>query len=357
MKAKRFFISVIALCCTMAIWAEENDLPMAILQHGNGSQVTLFKGINALIEAEAASVDGDVITLSAGEFYSTNIQKSISLYGAGFEENAEKGTGITKILTKSYNPLCVVSDGGTLKNVHVEGVYAVGGIYLGKSWNNSYSSDVENITIKKCYVEGNIPVKNNATNIDISNCVVMGNISGTKDIVVTNFLVSNCYIKETVYTFSLSSSNVAIDHCIMLEGFYHGNNGSTEPTQYSPFLWTNCIFIKNSEYQYSVGHGSTARNCICVSRSNGFGNVSCISENIYQVQLTEIFNDALNAEYTAERTFVLKNPEMYVGTDGTPIGPSGGLLWNKVPATPVVKNITLGVSGSQLNVSYEVDAR
>jgi hypothetical protein len=355
MKTKRFIFSVIALCCTMVAKAEENDLPVAILQHG--SQVTLFKGINALVEAEAASVDGDVITLSAGEFYSANIQKSISLYGAGFEENAEKGTGITKILTKSYNPLCVVSDGGTLKNVHVEGVYAVGGIYLGKSWNNSYSSDVENITIKKCYVEGNIPVKNNATNIDISNCVVMGNISGTKDIVVTNFLVSNCYIKETVYTFSLSSSNVAIDHCIMLEGFYHGSYGSTEPKDYSPFFWTNCIFIKNSEYSYAVGHGSTVRNCICLSRNYSFSGVSGTHENIYVVQLADIFSDATDANYTAERTFVLKDPTTYRGTDRTPIGPSGGRLWNKVPATPVVKNVSVGVSGTQLNVSYEVDAR
>lgn len=355
MKAIKLFISVITLCCTMVAWAEENDLPVAILQHN--SEVTMFKGINALIDAEAASVDGDVITLSAGEFYSTNIQHSISLYGAGFEENAEKGTGITKILTINHSPLCIVSGDGTLRNVHVEGLYASGGMYVGSSWNNSLKCPVENITIKKCYSDGAIQIKDEATNIDIFNCVVKGHIHGSKDIVVTNLLVSNCYISETVQTFAPSSKNVCIDHSITLVGFYHGNNGSTEPTQYSPFLWTNCIFIKNSEYQYSVGHGSTARNCICVSRSNGFGNVSCISENIYEVQLTEIFNDALNAEYTAERTFVLKNPEMYVGTDGTPIGPSGGLLWNKVPATPVVKNITLGVSGSQLNVSYEVDAR
>ena len=356
MKAKRLFISVIALCCTLVVGAEENDLPVAILQHN--SEVTMFKGINALIDAEAASVDGDVITLSAGEFYSTNIQHSISLYGAGFEENAEKGTGITKILTKSYSPLCIVSGDGTLKNVHVEGLYAKGGIYLGSGWSSGPPSNpVEDITIKKCYSDGSILIKNNATNIDISNCVVVGAITGSKDVVVTNFLVSNCHIKNTVHTFSLSSQNVCIDHCITLEGFYHGSNGSTEPTQYSPFLWTNCIFIKNSEYNYAVGTGSTARNCICISRGYSFNNVSGIHENIYEVQLASIFYDAVNADYSAERTFILNNPNTYVGTDGTPIGPSGGLLWNKVPATPVVKNITLGVEGSQLNVSYEVDAR
>ena len=80
-------------------------------------------------------------------------------------------------------------------------------------------------------------------------------------------------------------------------------------------------------------------------------------ENCYNVSPGSIFADATNGNYTEERTFVLASPDVYVGTDNTPVGPSGGLGWNKVPTTPVVKSLDLEVSGTTLNVTYEAEVR
>ena len=49
MKAKRLFISVIALCSTMVAWAQ-NEAAVAILQKSNG-EVKIYNGSSALQNA------------------------------------------------------------------------------------------------------------------------------------------------------------------------------------------------------------------------------------------------------------------------------------------------------------------
>jgi hypothetical protein len=73
--------------------------------------------------------------------------------------------------------------------------------------------------------------------------------------------------------------------------------------------------------------------------------------------LADVFNDGTDLNYSEDRTWKLKDENTYVGTDGTPIGPYGGDGWNKVPATPVVKNLNATVNGANLGVSYEAIAR
>lgn len=81
---KKILFTIIALCSTLSVGAQ-NELQTAVLQHDGDTQV--FTGRNAFVNANAAAVDGDVITLSAGTFNIADITKSISLYGAGFEYN------------------------------------------------------------------------------------------------------------------------------------------------------------------------------------------------------------------------------------------------------------------------------
>ena len=71
-----------------------------------------------------------------------------------------------------------------------------------------------------------------------------------------------------------------------------------------------------------------------------------------------VFDDGINnATYSEERTFELKNPTTYVGSDGKPIGPSGGIGWNKIPSTPIVKNLDATVNGTSLEVDYDAEVR
>lgn len=54
---------------------------VAILSHGD--EITTFQSTNAYAEAYAKAEDGDVITLSSGNFTATNITKNITVRGAG----------------------------------------------------------------------------------------------------------------------------------------------------------------------------------------------------------------------------------------------------------------------------------
>lgn len=67
--------------------------------------------------------------------------------------------------------------------------------------------------------------------------------------------------------------------------------------------------------------------------------------------------DAEDGLYTKRRTFQLKDEATYQDTDGTPIGPSGGAGWNKVPSKPYVANLSAKVSGTSLGVTYEAGVK
>ena len=96
-------------------------------------------------------------------------------------------------------------------------------------------------------------------------------------------------------------------------------------------------------------------NCIYVDEANV--NSQATLTNCYQVDLADIFADGENMDYSVERTYQLQQPNVWVGTDGTPIGPSGGLGWIKYPSTPVVKDLQLNVEGATLHIDYDAEVR
>ena len=181
-----------------------------------------------------------------------------------------------------------------------------------------------------------------------------GGINGTTTVVANGLLVANCYLNGTVQKFS-TESDVLLDHCI-LNRSYEGTMTS-DALAYSSFTWTNSILmgIQNGNTTFPIGINCVVKNCVGRTWPTGMGNTY---ENVITADTRYIFADAdNNANYTETRTFELKNPDAYVGTDGTTIGITGGLGWNKAPATPVVKSLDLEVTGTTLNVTYEVEAR
>lgn len=327
---KKILLSIIALCCTMAV-AAQNEIMTAVLQHG--SDVSVFTGANAFVNANAVAADGDVITLSAGAFNVSDIKKSITVYGAGFEKDEATSTEVTKI-NGQLN--LGVSGGETLADVHLEGIY----------FNSHVNTNVslEGFVMEKCYVNGNVNVGENS-NTMIRNCVITGAIAGG-DKIANNCIIQNCYVGGAINTFNVSSS-VKIDHCITCNFV-------------GPYFCTNSIFT-----YYWVGayydraafantEGAVVHNCIF--RNFDYNNQDKNDfQNCYAVDIRGIFTDAQNANYSATRTFEIQQPDIWIGTDGKEIGIRYG--WSKVPGTPVVKNLNATVAGTDLNVVYEAEAR
>ena len=327
---KKYLFLVIALCYTVVTNAQGTDQSSAILQHGD--KATFFKGSTAFQQAYAAAADGDVIILSEGTFEPVRIEKRLTIYGAGFEKNAETNTAITAFSGYVY----VGNSNIVLDGFHMEGVKILGGVV--------FDGELKNSKILKCYTTTDIKFNKNIENVTVKQCRI-GSVLGTNTVVASGLLVANCYLSSNVRTFSRESF-INVDHCLL-------SRYSNE--DYAQILFTNTIVTGGySNYGSIVGQYSTIKNCIFNNDAFGYYGIpsNVTVGTYYGVNIATIFADAENADYTETRTFELKDPETYKGTDGTPIGPSGGAGWNKVPSKPSVANLKTSVSGTNLNVTY-----
>lgn len=333
---KKILLSLMLLCCALAGKAQTTtDVVKAVLQHGD--QVSVFKGGNAFVQAMTAAVDGDVITLSDGQFAPAPINKSVSIYGAGYESNAETGTAVSCLLGNVY----IGVQGDTLCNVHLEGLYINNG-YLYAGYSNG---GIKNVTVEKCRMQNALNMAGYNENMTIKQCVLNSGLARGGE--YKNMLISNCIVIGQVSGYT-ENGETLVDHSICSGGRYTGDNGRG-------VTWTNCVFTYNGNYNV-CGPYSVVKNCL--KRGNANFNDGTTTENIYNVgDISQVFADAENGDYSDERTWELKQPDVWIGTDGTQIGIYGGIGWNKVPRTPVIKTLELNVEGPQLRINYEAEAR
>lgn len=332
---KKFLFILFAFCYTIVANAQGTDQLSAVLQHGD--EVTVYEGATAFQQAYAAAADGDVIVLSPGTFQKVDlIEKSLTILGAGFEDNAEANTAVTAFSSfVSIGKADAVIDG-----IRIEGVKIMGHLYL--------DYELKNFNVRKCHIAGEVYFNKNIETVTFKQCRIDGSVLGRSgNIVAKGLFLSNCYVNGNARSFSYESV-LQIDHCYVAQ---YGKNDQAQ------VLITNSI-IGGSSFSSASGIApySTLRNCIIFSGAGNFPSTATV-ETYYKVDLATIFADAENADYSETRTFELKDPNTYQGTDGTPIGPAGGEGWNKVPAKPSIANFNTSVSGTYLNVTYDADVK
>ena len=331
---KKFLLSLMALGC-MTVAQGQTDVWTATLQHGD--EVTVFRMANALSEAYNAAVDGDVITLSEGTFNAVHISKAITIYGAGYEDNEVTGTRLTKI-NGDVNIAFQNSD--TISSIHIEGCYFTGKIYVGSKNGWSYSF-LTSLHIQDCWVSSDLCIYRPVGDVVLTNNVLK-NVYGST-YALTSLLIQNCCIDNQVNNFP-ALSPIIVDHCVI-------NGGSS-----GAYYYTNDIFM-SSNTSYGLNAGANVRNCLFRFDYNTY--LTVFAENCY-IASTGIFSDIENSNdgsYVMNRTWALQQPEVWVGNDGTPIGPIGGLGWSTTPRIPVINSLELNVQGSQLLINYDAEVR
>lgn len=320
---KKFLLTMMVLGGVLAAQGQQNDVMTATLQHGN--ELTVFRMANALVEAHNAAVDGDIITLSEGTFNSLTISKSITIYGAGFENDDVTGTRVSLINGRIY---CI----DTLSNVHIEGC-KTGDIYVNPNSGNVF---VESLCIRNCCVNGSVTFGRDFGDAELFSNVITGYVSGG-NVTFTSLRVNNCYIGGAVYGFP-ALSPVVVDHSIM--------NGYTNGAYY----YTNDIFSRWDDRVLAAE--SNVTNCI-ISWPSVINNVHYVD---CYTGIGDIFSDG-GGSYSADRTFELQQPDVWIGTDGTQIGLHGGQGWSKVPRIPVIKSLNMNVEGQLLKLNFEAEVR
>ena len=354
---KKLLLLFVALVAGVMSAYAQNELQCATLQHGE--DMTVYIGIGGFASAYEAAVDGDVITLSAGEFSlpaNGYIYKAISIYGSGFEDNEETSTGVTKLPNTIHISMYSNYNSQELTGLHLEGLYINGTINIDGASNAI--EKLKDFTLKKCYLNGTI--YNGIDTIEnavIDQCVLMGNglhdgynAGENEGRVVKSMLFTHSFINGVIGGCNSELSFIWVDHCISKAEYAMNNQGKK-------IVWTNSLLLgepHNGSYA-PAGSLSVVKNCI-IWKNQFDGSVTL--ENNYIVPLLgDIFADEASSAYSPTRTFLLQQPDTWVGTDGTQVGLHGTTGWSKVPGIPVVKNLQLNVDGSTLNVTYEAEAR
>lgn len=324
---KTILLSIIALCSTVAAWAQ-NELATAVLHHE--SQTTLFTGSNALVMAYEAAVDGDVITLSSGSFEAPKpvIAKAVSIYGSGCEGDATTKRYATYI-TSDFT--IKTSDSSTLSNIHLEGIQ-----FYGKF--NCYAP-LENFVVEKCRMNKEVGFYANNKNTTISNCVVLSFIHAYIG-ETTNCHIKNTYISRYVSLIS-SEGSVNIDHCVIAD-YGTGTHNITNS------IFTYKDYTGNHKSPFTSPSSTKVSKCVLfVSESiiSSFTNCFIVDDP------DKIFSDIGSGGYTEERSFEIKHPELWIGTDGQEVGIRYG--WSKLASSIEPTGVDISLSGNNLTIQYQ----
>ncbi|MBR4516109.1 MAG: hypothetical protein IKO60_01810 [Bacteroidaceae bacterium] len=310
---KRIFLSLIA-AIAFGVGAMAQDSRVATLQHG--TNITAFYGDDALGAAHYNAVDGDIITLSAGEFKGVTINKALTIRGEG------------------RNKTFITSD--CTFNIPNGSAYALSieGMKLNGSASFKGTDGTEKVIVSKCWIYSSSEFsKCNATCIN-SEFPAYAN-SGSNVTCVNSVMYRLTCINDG--RFDVQNS------------FLNNSNASYYSLKLSSIKNTiiNAVFTLDGT--------NTSSHCLVKEGCSGFADswYIQINPNEYDteaVSWNDLFSSGWHLTEDAAAT--------YLGTDGTQVGIYGGMYpYDTTPDYPLVKR--LDVIGShkdgKLNVKINVE--
>lgn len=335
---KKLFFSLIALVMATMSYAQ-NTLVATLTHEGN---MSVYYGENAFVQAHAAAENGDLITLSSGNFKCESITKAVTIRGTASQSSSERGI-VRTVLGKIGETMVISSPTDTEYNLNAEGIAFCAAI--GKNGTNSILRDVTftkctflnsisycslyDVSFTQCYVHyfnnyytGSNPLFVNSivitgstwnenTSATFVNCYV-GDETGYGLSILKNCIFQNCILRDYYGNKLLSSSNIA-NNCV---GYYVGNYyGSTNPSIFSNL-------------------NSSSNNTWLGYKQNGTG----VTTGFYNP------TDEIR--------------ENYLGDDGTEVGVYGGMYpYDPVPSTPRITKCEVAkrpTADGKLSVNIEV---
>lgn len=332
----------------------QSDIQSATLIHGD--QTRVFYGMNAFSSACSAAADeGDIIVLSAGSFNSgSDITKSLTIYGRGYTTDTESGLEPT-ILSNGLKIVAKESQDEQGNQVYVYPEVTLEGLYFPnydlKIDGDTHGATLKNLKIRKC--KGNFE-----SYTDSENCLVTQSVFST-----FNFAYTGCTAKQ----FNIENSwiglikgnkdvtnNVNFDHCII-------QNSAGGPYTNMYYYNSGIAHYTNSIIYSSLPTYSTSSNNIFVSSS---GSTETVDANgnwlgVSNALVWEEGNE--DGSYDDTKTYAIKFPTKYVGTDGTQVGINGGHApFDRISPIPRILAAEVDLRTAEdgkLNVSFKVEAQ
>lgn len=344
---KKIILSVIAIAVGVLNCFAQDDL-VATLNHG--TTLTTYMGEDALAQAYNAAAEGDVITLSPGVFVGVDMNKAITLRGAGYKPMASNGYASTQIT------------GGLTIDIPTEGTatFEMEGIdFLNVI---SFQSDkMRPVIVSKSKFRETVYCF--GVNMKAIHCVfpelrALSYDNNRGRYCNTTLNCQSCVI-GMAYSAGLIENNIGkiiATNCIVRYSF---------GVPYSTLI--NCVLTASNGY-YLDG-SSTAHNCVGINPQGGGLNIfeyivdpsNMMIEGEGETAYAKIFKTLKNVgSPSLNETFELTDAAKttYLGDDGTQVGIYGGTAPFTLESTnPQVTKFVVSstTEGSQLKVKINVE--
>ena len=313
----------------------------SVALHSNGT-TTIFGGDTPLVEAYDASITGDTLYVSGGNFtMPTTIDKGLVIIGAGYDTDLTAVTGKTYIYSSPGNSGRIII-GSNASNLYMEGMQFQGGLY--KSNASITGFKLIRLKVADLYFSSTSAIPTNAS---IIQCEISGNsnIEG-----VTYSVISNCILKGRILN---SDSNVFKNNAITRsDGF--GTLGNCDANAFTNNIFTSISLISDGNCSYNDFQYN-----IFAHTSPGLGAESTDLYNYKGIDMATVYVNASEGDYH----LLGDASTTYLGDDGTEVGIYGGLLPFKEGAVPINPHIsqksiqTTTNSNGLLNISFTVEAQ
>lgn len=347
---KKLFLSLVAMMAATATFAQSSML--ATLSHEG--EISTYYGATALRDAYNAATHGDIITLSSGSFSAVNIEKALTIRGAGMQVDSVSKTYPTNI---AGNFTINIAD-SIEQRLTMEGLYS--------NFTITVKGTLKNASFLKDRL-GSILPENSSTgmrNLMFVHCRISSSI-----FLPANSSASfvNCYVSNAV-SMNSTSSNFEFTNCIIKNNGnnYYSVGGSSKYCYLSSITcstFNNCIIYaaSNNGSIYEVINSScTAYYCVGKSDYNIFGNIPNTTNTRISVfsTLFKTYTGSYNDTETFELTEEAKTK--YKGGEGTEVGIYGGNLpYNPTPSNPQITKCNVAsksTADGKLSVDIEVSA-
>lgn len=340
---RKFFLSLVVMLVASVfmgkVYAQSSTL--ATLNHEG--TISTFYGTTALKQAHDAAVNGDVITLSSGNFLAVDITKAITVRGAGMGLDTTAGIEPT-IITGDFK--INIADAGSYR-LTLEGIYS--------NHTITYNNAVNPLFLKcrlysiDCYYNEHVLKDASFIHCRIVNGL---NLSQNSSASCVNSVIQNPHSNN-------SSSNFEFTNCVL---FFSDESIYSRISNVYSSLFRNCI-IGTKGSSDCMNNYCTAYGCIGLGNTGIFKNATNATNTIVS-DYTTLFKSYTGASLgnLDSETFELTDEAKtkYLGTDGTEVGMYGGNLpFDPTPSNPQITKCNVAsksTADGKLSVDIEVRA-
>ncbi len=333
------FVLLLSVAGMKNALAQIQNYPVATLQH-NGS-ISAFYGSNAFVNANAAALDGDTITLSGGNFNGgCMVSNAITIHGAGCVMDTVTGmppTVITGIFLHQTNDTLSL----LIEGIHFNSVSHPGG----SAYSNNYAN--YNVYFLKC---------------DIDN--YEGDSYWHQSVVNSHF--EDCIIGSM----NLNSKGVTITNCVMkLRGYNQQDQNNPNAIFNSVVLLENGVGMDRTVVMNSIIKTTDNNSHTNSSFFNNIGikkGTTSIFEDMYYSTNMEVNDyadvfETFDGTVTYDNIYQLKEEILntFSGNDGTQVGIYGGPNpYNTYLPYMIMKRCNVaGSTDSNHKLSVEIELR